>query len=340
MRVFVAGAAGVIGARLVPQLVARGHDVIATTRRPAKLGQLSAMGADARVVDGLDRAAVRDAVVQARPHVVVHQMTALAGTADMKHFDKWFTVTNELRTHGTDNLLAAARAAEVHRFVAQSYTGWNNTRTGDLVKTENDALDREPARAQRNSLAALRHLEQVVRAASLEGVVLRYGGFYGPGASDGFAQLVRQRKVPIVGTGAGVWSWIHLDDAAAATVAAVERGAGGIYNIVDDEPAAVADWLPHLAEAVGAKPPRHVPGWVGRLAIGEVGLRWMTESRGAANRKAKRELGWRLRYPSWRQGFCDGLLTADTLDADRLATLIGPAPKVTTTPADRRPAAS
>jgi nucleoside-diphosphate-sugar epimerase len=310
MRVFVAGAAGAIGTRLVPQLVSRGHQVTASTRGPDKAERLRGLGAEPVVVDGLDAAAVGEAVARAEPEVVVHQMTALAGRANLRNFDKWFAVTNKLRTAGTEHLLAAAQAAGVERFVAQSYTGWSNRRTGGPVKTEQDPLDPDPAKAQRESMAGLRFLDRVVPAApELAGIVLRYGNFYGPGASESLVELIRKRRFPIIGDGGGVWSWIHLDDAAAATVAAVEHGRGGIYNVVDDEPAPVSEWLPYLAEVVGARPPRRVPVWLGRLAAGEVPVRWMTEGRGSSNEKAKRELGWRPGWSTWRDGFRFGLAT-------------------------------
>ena len=309
--------------RLVPQLLARGHHVTATTRSEEKARRLRAFGADTVAVDGLDAGAVADAVARAEPDAIVHEMTALAGRTDMKHFDRWFAVTNELRTMGTEHLLAAAEAAGVGRFVAQSYTGWTNARDGRPVKTEDDALDAEPAKEQRRSLAAIRFLERAVTSAPLHGIVLRYGSFYGPGASEELVALVRARRLPIVGDGGGVWSWIHVDDAAAATVAAVERGPAGRFNVVDDEPASVAEWLPYLARVAGAKPPRRVPRWLGRLAVGDVGVRWMTESRGASNAKAKGELGWRLIYPSWREGFARGL-HVPPLDPARLDELVGP----------------
>jgi nucleoside-diphosphate-sugar epimerase len=253
-------------------------------------------------LDGLDAAAVGQAVAAAEPDVIVHQMTALAGRTDLRRFDRTFATTNELRTIGTDNLLAAARAAGVGRFVAQSFTGWPNERTGGPVKTEADPFDLHPPKAQRESLAAIRHLEQAVIDAPLDGVVLRYGMFYGPGGWDDMLELVRRRRLPIVGAGSGIWSLVHLGDAAAATVAALDRG-HGTYNIVDDEPAPVADVLTTVAGILGAKPPRRVPTWVGRLAAGEVGVSMMTEVRGSANAKAKRELGWTPQWPSWRDGF-------------------------------------
>lgn len=303
MKVFVAGAAGAIGKRLVPKLVERGHEVAATSRQPGKLDELRALGARPVVMDGLDPAAISEAVGQAEPDAIVHQMTALSGTADLRRFDRWFATTNALRTKGTEYLLEAARAAGVKRFIAQSYTGWSNERTGGPVKSEADPLDPEPAKAQRNTLAAIRFLDRVVPEAPLVGIVLRYGNFYGPGASEDLVELVRKRRFPIIGGGAGVWSWIHIDDAAGATAAALERGDSGAYNVVDDEPAPVSDWLPHLAEAVGAKPPMRVPKWLGRLAAGEVAVRWMTEGRGSSNEKAKRELDWEPAWPSWRDGF-------------------------------------
>jgi nucleoside-diphosphate-sugar epimerase len=311
MRVFIAGAGGVVGRSLVPRLVERGHAVVATTSREEKTAALRALGADAVVMDGLDPASVTAAVSQAEPEVIVHEMTALAGFADLRRFDEGFARTNELRTRGTDHLLAAAEAARVRRFVAQSYTGWPNERTGDAVKTEEDPLDPAPPRNQERSLDAIRHLEHAVTTtAGIDGLVLRYGSLYGPGTSmaDEYAPLIRKRKLPVVGGGGGVWSFVHVDDAAAATALAVERGKPGIYNIVDDQPAPVHDWLPYLAKCLGAPAPRRVPAWLARLAIGEVGVSMMTEVRGSLNAKAKRELGWELRWPTWLQGFQHGLL--------------------------------
>ena len=307
MRVLVTGATGAIGRRLVPQLVGRGHHVTATTRSPAKLELLAGLGAEPLVLDGLDGVAVGEAVARAEPEAIIHQMTALAGRMDMKHFDRWFAVTNQLRTRGTANLLAAANATGVRRFVAQSFTGWTNLREGGPVKTELDPLDPRPASEQREMLAAIRFLEAAVPAARPDGIVLRYGYLYGPGSSDAMIDLVRRRMWPVIGKGTGVWSWTHVDDAASSTVAALERGRPGIYNIVDDEPAAVSEWLPYLAEVVGAKPPRHVPAWLGRLVAGEAVVVMMTEGRGASNAKAKRELGWRPTWGSWRDGFRHGL---------------------------------
>jgi 2-alkyl-3-oxoalkanoate reductase len=302
MRVFVAGASGAIGTRLVRQLVERGHEVIGSSRSPEKAERLRGLGAEPVVLDVLDPAAVQNAVAAARPDAIVHQATALAGLSDFKHFDRSFAATNRLRTAGTDALLAAARESGVTRFVAQSYAGWPYAREGGPVKSEDDPLDPTPVPAMRETLAAIRHLEQ--SAVGAGGIALRYGGFYG---SPGDAQLeaVRKRRFPIVGDGDGVWSFVHLDDAAAATVLALESGTTGTYNVVDDEPAPVREWLPVLAAAIGAKPPRRVPRWLARLAAGEAGVALMTESRGASNRKAKDELGWTLRHPSWRQGFVD-----------------------------------
>jgi nucleoside-diphosphate-sugar epimerase len=268
---------------------------------------MRALGATPVMLDGLDGAAVGEAVAAAEPDAIVHQMTALAGKADLRRFDRWFATTNDLRTTGTRHLLAAAQASGVEKVVAQSYIGWNNSRTGGPVKSEEDPLDPEPAKEQRESMAAIQYLEKAVVEAPLIGIVLRYGNFYGPGASESMVQLVRARRMPIVGKGTGVWSFIHLDDAAAATVAAVERGKAGIYNVVDDDPAPVAEWLPHLAEAVGAKPPMTLPTWLARLAAGDAVVRWMTEGRGASNEKAKRDLDWRPAWPSWRDGFRYGL---------------------------------
>jgi 2-alkyl-3-oxoalkanoate reductase len=300
MRVFVVGAGGAIGARLVPQLVARGHEVVATSRSEEKAGRLRALGAEHVALDLLDRVAVLQAVGAARPDAVVHEATALAGMGDVRHFDRTFAATNRLRTEGTDNLLAAVRAVGGAHVVAQSYAGWPYARDGRPVKTEEDPLDPEPVPAMRETLAAIRHLEDAVLAAG--GTVLRYGGLYGS-PDDLQLEPVRKRRFPIVGDGAGVWSFVHLDDAAAATVLAVERGTPGLFNVVDDEPAPVAEWLPALAESIGAPTPRRVPRWLGRLAAGEAGVALMTEVRGASNAKAKRELGWRLRHPTWREGF-------------------------------------
>jgi nucleoside-diphosphate-sugar epimerase len=248
-------------------------------------------------------------VAAAEPDAIIHQMTALAGNNDLRHFDRTFAITNQLRTAGTDNLLAAARAAGVRRFVAQSFTGWPNERSGGAVKTETDPLDPQPPKQQRESLAAIRHLERAVISAPLEGVVLRYGLFYGPGNGDEMLDLLRKRRMPIVGDGGGIWSMVHLDDAASAAVAALQRG-HGIYNIVDDDPAPVADVLTTVAEILGAKPPRRVPVWLGRLAAGDVGVSMMTRVRGSSNAKAKRELGWAPRWSSWREGYRAGMETA------------------------------
>lgn len=302
MRVFVAGGAGVLGRRLVPRLVAGGHEVTATTTNAAKLGLLERVGAEAVVMDGLDARSVGEAVARARPEVIVHQMTAISGKPDIKHFDRWFATTNRLRAEGTDHLLAAAEAAGGAHVVAQSYGSWNGIREGGWVKTEDDPLD--PTSTGKGA-EAIRHLEDVVVKAG--GAVLRYGAFYGPGATDDQVELVRKRQYPIIGNGAGYSSWVHLDDAAAATVLAVEQKATGVFNIVDDEPAPAREWLPHLAACAGAKKPMRVPIWLARLLAGDVAVTMMTEGRAFSNAKAKRELGWRLRYPSWRQGFQEEL---------------------------------
>jgi nucleoside-diphosphate-sugar epimerase len=309
MRVFVAGGTGVIGRRLVPQLVARGHQVTATTTSRGKLGLLEQLGADAVVMNGLDVVSVGKAVAEARPDAIVHQMTAIdpahAGKPDMKHFDRWFATTNRLRTEGTDYLLAAAEESGVSNFVAQSYACWNGIREGGWVKTEEDPLDPMKGSAAYPVMEAIRHLEDVVVKAG--GAVLRYGGLYGPGAPDDQVELVRKRQFPLVGGGPGYSSWVHLDDAASATVLAVEQEAKGVYNIVDDEPAPASEWLPYLAACAGAKPPIRVPRWLARLLAGEVVVAMMTRGRGFSNAMARRELGWELRYPSWRQGFEEGL---------------------------------
>jgi nucleoside-diphosphate-sugar epimerase len=300
MRVFIAGATGAIGARLVPQLVERGHVVIGTSRSPEKTGRLRAQGAEPVVLDLLDPQAVGEAVAAARPDAIVHQATALSGLSDLKHFDRSFAQTNRLRTEGTDALLDAARKTGVGRVIAQSYTSWPYAREGGPIKTEEDPLDPAPVPTMRHSLEAIRHLERAVVDAG--GIALRYGGFYGS-PDDAQLELVRKRRFPIVGDGGGIWSFVHLDDATTATILALERGAPGIYNVVDDEPAPVREWLPALADAIGAKPPRRVPRWLARLAAGESGVALMTAIRGASNAKAKRDLNWTLRYPSWRQGF-------------------------------------
>jgi nucleoside-diphosphate-sugar epimerase len=303
MRVFVAGGTGVIGRRLVPQLVARGHQVIATTTSAAKLGVLARLGAEGVVMDGLDAAAVGEAVAAARPEVVVIQMTALspahAGKLNPRRPDRYFAATNRLRGEGTDHLLAAAQAAGVSHVVAQSVAIFNGVREGGWVKTEDDPL------WEAEGTEAVSHLEEVVVGAG--GAVLRYGGLYGADALDDHVRLVRRRMFPLVGGGTGYFSWVHVDDAASATVLAVERRAKGVFNIVDDEPAPVSEWLPYMAECAGAKPPLRVPAWLARLLAGEMMVGMMTEGRAFSNAKAKRELGWEPRYPSWRLGFKEEL---------------------------------
>ncbi len=309
MRVFVAGGTGVLGRRLVPQLVARGHQVTATTTSAAKLNVLARLGADGVVMDGLDAVSVGEAVAAARPDTIVHQMTGIsvthAGKPDLKRFDRWAVPTIRLRTEGTDHLLAAAEATGVSHFVAQGYANWNGIRQGGWVKTEEDPLDPMTGTAAQTSIAALRHVEEAVGKAG--GAVMRYGAFYGPSATDDQVELVRKRQFPLVGHATGYSSWVHLDDAASATVLAVEQQARGLFNIADDEPAPASEWLPYLAECAGAKRPRRVPVWLARLLAGDVAVVMMTEGRGFSNAKAKRELGWQLRYPSWRQGFREGV---------------------------------
>jgi nucleoside-diphosphate-sugar epimerase len=312
MKVFVAGGSGVFGMRLVGELAARGHEVVATTTKPERSVAVQAAGAQPVVVDLLDGEAVMTAVEAAAPEVVVHEATALAGRLSLRRFDGSFALTNRLRTEGTDNLLAAAVAAGAGRFVAQSYTGWPNAREGGPVKTEADRLDPDPPKAARETLAAIRTLEAAVgERDDLVGVVLRYGAVYGPGTGLGqggeVVEAVHGRKMPLVGDAGGVWSFLHLDDMATATVAAVEGRGRGVYNVVDDDPATVSEWLPYLARALGAKPPRRVPAWLARLIIGEQGVAMMTESRGSSNAKAKRELDWQPAWPSWRDGFVRGL---------------------------------
>jgi nucleoside-diphosphate-sugar epimerase len=303
MRVFVTGATGALGQHLVPGLVAAGHEVTATTRTQGKTEQLRAAGAVPVVVDGLDRAGVIAAVRAAEPEVIVHQMTALADMKSLRNPDRLFAATNELRTQGTDNLLAAAAEAGTRRVVAQGYTGWPNERSGGPVKTEDDPLDPRVPRTAVQTLKAIKYVEQTVPQAVPEGIALRYGSFYGPGASQVLLDTLRKRQLPIVGGGTGIWSFIEITDAAAATVAAVERGDPGVYNIVDSDPAPVADWLPYLAMVAGAKPPLRVPVWVGRLLAGEFVVTQMTTARGSSNDKARKNLGWEPRYASWREGF-------------------------------------
>ena len=316
MKVFVAGATGALGRQLVPQLVARGHEVVGMTRSASKQDLVHRLGARPVVADALDPDAVAQAVASAEPEVIVHQLTALSGpmsAREMRHPERSsaFTMTNRLRTEATDHLLAAGRAVGARRFVAQSFGGFRFARTGGSVQTEADPLDPDTGQP---GVAAILYLEQAVTSIEWgEGLALRYGGFYGPGTSTSLAAdavlaaPIRKRRFPIVGDGGGVWSHVHIEDAAAATAIAVERGESGVYYVVDDEPAPVREWLPVLASTLGAKPPRRVPRWLGRLAAGETATLMMTEARGASNAKAKRELGWRPRYASWRQGFAQGL---------------------------------
>ncbi len=292
-----------MGRHLVPKLVAEGHEVVATARSSTKLAEIRDWGANAVVMDGLDPTSVRAAITASRPEVVVHQMTALAAATDLRHFDRKFAVTNRLRTEGTRNLVDAAAKAGVRRLVAQGFTGWTNERDGSPVKDETSPLDPHPPKSMRQSLNAIAELEKTVStAAGVEGVVLRYGNFYGAG-STALLDAVRRRKLPVVGGGAGTWSFIHLADAADATMAALDRGAPGVYNIVDDDPAPASEWIPYLAEVAGAKPPLHAPVWAGRLAAGEAVVSMMTQTRGSSNSKAKALLGWAPRHASWREGF-------------------------------------
>lgn len=319
MKIFVAGATGVLGRALVPLLVAQGHEVFGMTRSPSKQDLVRDLGAHPVLADALDPEAVAGAVASAQPEVIIHELTALSGklsVSEMRHPERssLAAMTNRLRVEATDHLLAAGRAAGARRFVAQSFGAFRWARAGELVQTEADPLDPDPPASLQTPLVGILHLEQVVPSIDWgEGLVLRYGGFYGPGTALSrepdamMAAAVRKRRFPIVGDGGGVWSHIHVDDAAAATLAAVDHGEPGIYNIVDDEPASVREWLPVLATALGAKPPRHVPRWLGRLAAGEALTLMMTEARGASNAKAKRELGWQPRYASWRMGLVQGL---------------------------------
>ncbi|MEI7058146.1 NAD(P)-dependent oxidoreductase [Nocardioides sp. CCNWLW239] len=314
MRIFIAGGTGAVGIRMVPLLVAAGHEVYGSTRHDAGCETLAGLGATGVVMDPLNPQSVTDAVTKASPEVIVHQLTALGSlSGNLKKWDQDFAMTNRLRTEGTDHLLAAARAAGVRRFVAQSFGGgWTLERIGDWVKDETSSLIEDPGKEARGTLAAIRHLEDAVTSASdVEGLVLRYGNFYGPGnaaSRDGaIGELLRKGKMPVVGGGTGVWSFVHIDDVASATVAAIDRGAPGIYNIVDDEPAPVNQWMPFLAEQVGGRNPMRLPAWLARPLIGEFGVALMTSVRGSSNAKAKRELGWTPSYPTWREGFRTGI---------------------------------
>ncbi len=324
MKVFVTGASGALGKRLLPRLVADGHEVVGMVRSERKAPLVAELGARPAIADALDPDAVAAAVAAAEPEAIVHQATALAGRLDLRHFERSFALTNRLRAEGTDHLLAAARAVGTRRFLAQSFGGWPYAHEGGPAKDESAPLDPDPPAPFRTTLAAIRHLEAAVTGAEwIEGLALRYGGFYGPGTSlaldpDGeHVEAVRKRQFPVVGSGEGVWSFLHIDDAAAATALALSHGAPGAYNVVDDEPAPVREWLPALAEALDAPPPRHVPRWLGRLVAGEAATIMMTEVRGAKNDRAKWELGWEPRFASWREGFRTGLSETARIGAGR-----------------------
>ena len=313
MRILVAGAGGAVGRALLPALVAKGHEVIGMTRSKAKAASVRSTGAQHVAADALDAKSVLRVVEETKPDAIIEQLTSIPAKLNLRRFDEEFAETNRLRTTGTDNLVAAAQAFGIHRFVAQSFGGWPYTRTGGPVKTEVDPLDPDPPSALRNTLNAIRHLEEkVTTTPGLEGIALRYGFFYGPvktvGGIGTMVEDVRRRRIPVVGSGAGVWSFIHIDDVASATVAALERGASGLYNIADDEPAAVSVWLPAMAEMLEAKPPLHIPAWLARPMIGKAGVVFMTETRGASNAKAKRSLGWKPKWPTWREGFRQAFL--------------------------------
>jgi nucleoside-diphosphate-sugar epimerase len=307
MKVFVAGAGGAMGAQLLPRLIAQGHEVAGMTRSAAKRDAIAASGATPVIADALDPDQVARAVAESEPEAIVHELTSLVGALSLRHFDRDFAPTNRLRTEATDYLLSAGQAVGVKRFLAQSYAGWPFARSGEMVKSEEAQLDPSPPSSMSETLGAIRHLERaVVGAAWTTGIVLRYGGFYGPGTSlapgGENAEMIRARRFPIVGDGAGVWSFVQIEDAADATVAALQHGQRGVYNIVDDDPAPVGEWLPAVAHGLGAKPPRHVPRWLGKLLAGDAAVMMMTEMRGASNAKAKRELSWSPAHPSWRQG--------------------------------------
>ncbi len=310
MRVFVAGATGAVGRELVPQLISAGHTVAGLTRSSAKAEAIKRAGAQPIIADVFDAPAIRQAFMSFRPEIVIHQMTGLTGMTDLTHFDRSFAATNRLRTEGTDLLLLASREVGVRRFIAQSYCGWTFARDGGAIKSENEALDPDPPQEMRNTLDAIQYLERrVIGSAAPEGIVLRYGSFYGAGTGmleRTMIELVRRRRMPLLGDGAAWWSFLHVVDAASAAVAAIDRGkAGQIYNIVDDEPAPVKEWLPAFATMLGARPPLHIPAWIGRLVAGEHMVSMMTQVRAASNAKAKRELGWRPTHPTWRAGFAE-----------------------------------
>ena len=311
-RVFVAGATGAIGRRLVPALVARGYDVVAMTRSPGKAQTLRDAGATPVIADALEAEAVRRVVSDSRPDVIIHELTGLGGVRSYRNFDAAFAATNRLRTTGTRNLLAAASASGARRFIAQSFGGWTYERSGSAVKREDDPFDPSPPKTQRRTLEAIQYLERALASATgLTAIALRYGSLYGPGTNLGahgqFVEMVRHRALPIIGDGAGVWSFLHVDDAASATIAAIEYGDSGVYNVADDDPAPVSVWLPDLALAVHARPPLHIPAWLGYLAAGGATVSMMTRVRGISNEKARRALQWRPAFASWREGFRDGL---------------------------------
>lgn len=310
MKIFVAGATGAVGRPLVAALIKAGHSVVGLTRTASKAELIGKMGAEPVIADGLDAGAIRAVLASTRPDAVIHEMTDLTGASDLRHFDRVFATSNQLRTKGTDILLTAARETGVRRVVAQSYCGWPYARVGGAIKTEADALDPDPPAELRTTLSAIRYLEQTVTgSAQPEGIVLRYGSFYGPGTGmleSTVLEQVRNRRTPLIGDGSGWWSFVHVDDAAAATVKAIERGkAGSIYNITDDDPAQVRDWLPTLADIIGAKRPHHLPAWIARLVAGNHLVSMMTQVRAGSNAKAKAELGWQPAHPSWRSGFSE-----------------------------------
>ena len=312
MKVLVTGGTGAIGKFLLPLLLENKHEVVALTRSVTKAPELEDSGVTAIIVDPLDKPGLTAAVRRAEPDVIIHQLSALSGVGNFRKFDQEFALTNRFRTEVTDTLLAAARTIGTRRFIAQSYCGWPYAKKGGPVKTEEDPLDPKPPESFTKTLAAIRSLEDKISSTTfLEAIALRYGMFYGPGTAIGkggaILKMAKKRRFPIVGGGGGVWSFIHILDAARATVAAISRGAPGIYNIVDDDPAKVAIWAPALAKAVEAKPPRRIPHWLGELTIGKAGVSMMTQIRGCSNAKAKRELNWTPIYPSWRIGFVDGL---------------------------------
>jgi 2-alkyl-3-oxoalkanoate reductase len=308
MKVFVAGSTGVIGRMLLPVLLEEGHEVIALVRNTKKGRAVEEMGAKTAFADAFNKEELTAAVRKAEPEVIIHQLTAIPKDLNFKKLDEQFVLTNRLRTEVLDSMIAAGHLVGARRFIAQSLCGWPFARVGGPVKTEDDPLDPNPPAGFSKTLAAIRYLEDAIRKTQgMEAIALRYGFLYGPGATfakgSSTIELIRRRGMPIIGGGGGVWSFLHVEDAARSTAAALTCGEAGIYNIVDDEPAPVSTWLPFLADILGAKPPLKAPAWLGKMMIGEGGLSLMTRVRGGDNQMAKCLLGWQPVFSSWRAGF-------------------------------------